>query len=137
MLDVIRSAAHRGGPGPLDRLPVRGVNRVEKRLVGEGRAARYAEDPKHLVRPCELAAPDVQTVRYKVGTANIDIVDWRQKQLVWEGVIEGRLTDKMMENPQAAIDAAVAEMYTKFPGRAGAGNPDRRQVRLSHPSRHA
>ena len=67
-----------------------------------------------------VAAPDVQTVRYKVGTANIDIVDWRQKQLVWEGVIEGRLTDKMMENPQAAIDAAVAEMYTKFPGRAGA-----------------
>ena len=67
-----------------------------------------------------VAAPDVQTVRYKVGTANIDIVDWRQKQLVWEGVIEGRLTDKMMENPQAAIDAAVAEMYRKFPGSAGA-----------------
>jgi hypothetical protein len=67
-----------------------------------------------------VAAPDVQTVRYKVGTANIDIVDWRQKQLVWEGVIEGRLTDKMMENPQPAIDAAVTEMFTKFPGRAGA-----------------
>ncbi len=29
---------------------------------------------------------DVETVRYKVGTANIDVVDARQKQLVWEGL---------------------------------------------------
>jgi hypothetical protein len=67
-----------------------------------------------------MAAPEIDTIRYKVGTANIDIVDWRKKQLVWEGVIEGRLTDKIMENPQAAVDAAVTEMFTKFPGRAGA-----------------
>jgi hypothetical protein len=67
-----------------------------------------------------VGAPDIQTIRYKVGTANVDIVDWRQKQLVWESVIEGRLTDKIMENPQAAVDAAITEMFTKFPGRAGA-----------------
>jgi hypothetical protein len=64
-------------------------------------------------------APEVETVRYKVGTANIDVVDARQKKLVWEGLAEGKLTNKMMENPQATIDSVIADMFTKFPGRAG------------------
>lgn len=64
------------------------------------------------------AAPDVQTVRYKVGTANIDVVDAKAKKLVWEGVAEGELTQSMMKNPQAAIDKVVAEMFMQFPGRA-------------------
>jgi hypothetical protein len=61
---------------------------------------------------------DIRTVRYRVGTANIDVVDARKKQVVWEGVAEGELTDAMMQDPQAAVSKAVAEMFTKFPGRA-------------------
>ncbi len=61
--------------------------------------------------------PEVQTVRYKVGTANIDVVDAQQKRVVWEGVIEGELTDEAMKNPQAAIDRAVTKMFAQFPGR--------------------
>ena len=64
------------------------------------------------------AAPDVYTVRYKVGTANIDLVDLKQKKLVWEGVAQGELTSDMMKNPQAAVDMAVRDMFAKFPGHA-------------------
>jgi hypothetical protein len=61
---------------------------------------------------------DVETVRYKVGTANIDIVDASKKKLLWSGVAEGELTDRVMQNPQAAVDKVVAQMFTQFPGRA-------------------
>ncbi len=67
------------------------------------------------------SAPEVNTVRYKVGTANIDIVDMQKKQLVWEGIAEARLTDKMMKDPRTAISAVIAEMFTQFPGRAASG----------------
>lgn len=62
---------------------------------------------------------EVETVRYKVGTANIDVVDAAKKQLVWEGIIEGRLTDKVMKDPRTAVNKAVTEMFLKYPGRAG------------------
>ncbi len=35
-----------------------------------------------------------RTVTYKVGTLNIDIVDAEKKQLVWEGVAEGRVSEE-------------------------------------------
>lgn len=58
----------------------------------------------------------VDTVRYKVGTANIDIVDGERMQLVWEGVAEGRITEADMDNPRVAIDAVVAELFQRFSG---------------------
>jgi hypothetical protein len=68
------------------------------------------------------SAPDVQTVRYKVGTANVDVVDARQKKLIWTGVAEGRLSDEAMKNPQPAIAKVVNQMFTEFPGHAGPTN---------------
>jgi hypothetical protein len=58
----------------------------------------------------------VDTVRYKVGTANIDIVDGERMQLIWEGVAEGRISQADMENPRVAIDAVVAELFQRFSG---------------------
>lgn len=58
----------------------------------------------------------VDTVRYKVGTANIDIVDGERMQLIWEGVAEGRITEADMANPRVAIDAVVAELFQRFSG---------------------
>lgn len=63
-------------------------------------------------------APEVETVRYKVGTANVDVVDMAKKQLVWEGIAEARLTDKMMKDPRTAISNVIAEMFLQFSGRA-------------------
>lgn len=68
------------------------------------------------------SAPDVQTVRYKVGTANVDIVDAHQKKLIWTGVAEGRLSDEAMKNPQPAIANVVDQMFSEFPGHAGSTN---------------
>ena len=62
---------------------------------------------------------DVQTVHYKYGTANIDIADAKKKQLVWEGVAEGELSSKALEDPQNTIDTVVDKLFEKFPGRAG------------------
>jgi hypothetical protein len=63
----------------------------------------------------------VDTVRYKVGTVNIDIVDGERMQLVWEGVAEGRITQDHMKNPRVAIDAVVAELFRRFSGVASSG----------------
>jgi Domain of unknown function (DUF4136) len=64
------------------------------------------------------AAPSVETIRYKVGTANVDVVDANKKKLLWEGVAQGELTDEAMKNPQPAVDKTVAQIFTKFPGHA-------------------
>lgn len=62
--------------------------------------------------------PEINTIRYHVGTANIEIVDARQKRAVWEGVAEGRLSREAMKNPQQAIFDTVRQLFTQFPGRA-------------------
>lgn len=62
---------------------------------------------------------DVSTVTYKVGTANIDLIDAGRKQLVWEGVAEGRINDEALEDPGPAIDAVVAELFATYPATAG------------------
>lgn len=58
---------------------------------------------------------EVETVNYKVGTANIDVVDAERMQLVWEGLAEGRLRDEVLENPKPAIDNLVNELFKRYP----------------------
>ena len=69
------------------------------------------------------STPEVETVRYQVGTANIDVVDARKKQLVWEGLIEGKLTEKAMKDPRATVNMVVTEIFKQFPGSAGGAAP--------------
>lgn len=58
---------------------------------------------------------EVETVNYKVGTANIDVIDADRMQLVWEGLAEGRLRDEALENPKPAIDNLVTELFKRYP----------------------
>jgi hypothetical protein len=60
----------------------------------------------------------VESVEYRQGTLAIDLVDTRRNALVWRAVAEGRLDADAMEQPGAAIDAAVGEMFSRFPGGA-------------------
>jgi hypothetical protein len=60
---------------------------------------------------------DVYTVTYPIGTANIDIVDARRKQMIWEGVAQGRLRDEDMNNPRESISRFVTQLFARFPGR--------------------
>jgi len=76
------------------------------------RGGLYASGPMY-------GGSDISTVRYKQGTANIDVVDAAKKQLVWEGIAEGKITDTMMKNPQATIDTVIADMFANYPVKAG------------------
>lgn len=58
-----------------------------------------------------------RTVTYKVGTINLDIVDAEKKQLVWEGISEGRVSEEAMANPKVTVNAVVTELMRQYPGR--------------------
>ena len=58
---------------------------------------------------------DVSTSHYKVGTVNVDILDAARKEIIWEGVLEGKLTKKSMDNPGAAIEQVIAQIFAKYP----------------------
>ena len=59
---------------------------------------------------------DETTVRsYIEGTLNIDVIDASRKQLVWEGVVTGTVTQTNLDNVQPAIDAAVTAAFAKYP----------------------
>jgi hypothetical protein len=66
----------------------------------------------------------VQSVTYPVGTANVDVVDAQKRQLIWEGVAQGRIHQDDMDHPDEAIQSVVAQLFTKFPGRAGFSDPN-------------
>lgn len=58
---------------------------------------------------------EVETVHYKVGTVNIDVIDAAAKQLIWEGLAEGTLTEKDLQQPQQAIAQAVQHIFNRYP----------------------
>src|SRR4051812_8369896 len=59
--------------------------------------------------------PYVETVDYKEGTLSIDLVDAKHKQLVWQGVAEGEVSEEAQRNPGPAIDQVVAQIFSNFP----------------------
>lgn len=53
--------------------------------------------------------------QYTEGTLTLDLVDRARKQLVWSGAAFGRVTDKVRNDPQAAVDTAVREIMARYP----------------------
>ena len=64
-----------------------------------------------------LYANDIDTVRYKYGTVNIDVVDAAKKQLVWEGIAEGTLKRTDLDEPKQAIANVVQLIFQQYPTR--------------------
>lgn len=62
-----------------------------------------------------LFANDIDTVRYKYGTVNIDVVDAAKKQLIWEGISEGTLKRSDLEQPKEAIATVVKLIFQQYP----------------------
>jgi hypothetical protein len=60
--------------------------------------------------------------QYREGTFNIDIIDASRKQLVWEAVGVGRITDKARENLRQTVMEGVPRFFELYP--FVAGNPD-------------
>lgn len=58
--------------------------------------------------------------QYTEGTVNIDMVDARAKQMVWEGVAVGRIKEERSnEELTEGVNSAVATMFEAYPFRAG------------------
>ena len=57
---------------------------------------------------------DTTTTQYTEGTLNIDLIDSASATLVWEGVTVGRITDKVRENLEAAVNAAIPEIMASY-----------------------
>jgi hypothetical protein len=49
------------------------------------------------------------------GTLTVDVVDGSRKAVVWSGSAQGRLTKKVLDHPQPAIDDAVTAIFAKYP----------------------
>ncbi len=61
--------------------------------------------------------------QYTEGTFNIDIIDAKQHQLVWEAVGVGRITDKVRENLRQTVMEGVPNFYAMYPFVAGSSIP--------------
>lgn len=61
--------------------------------------------------------------RYTEGTMNVDLVDARRNRLVWEGIAVGRVGNLTTENREARIGQALADIFARYPHRAGAAAP--------------
>ena len=59
--------------------------------------------------------PYLETVDYKQGTLSIDLVDAKQKQLVWQGIAEGEVSEQSQRDPGPAIDQVVSKIFSNFP----------------------
>jgi hypothetical protein len=66
---------------------------------------------------------DVYTVNYTEGTLNVDLIDARTMQMVWEGVTVGEVTKKHLKDREATIHKAVGNIFAKYPFQAGVAQP--------------
>jgi hypothetical protein len=65
--------------------------------------------------------------QYTEGTFNIDIIDAKKQQLVWEAVGVGRITDKVRENLRQTVMEGVPRFFARYPFVAGDGTPQTAQ----------
>lgn len=68
-------------------------------------------------------ATETHVSQYTEGTFNIDLVDARQKKLVWEAVGTGRISQKALEELEERVNAGVPKFFAKYPFTAGSGVP--------------
>ena len=68
-------------------------------------------------------ATETHVSEYTEGTFNIDIIDNKRRQLVWEAVGVGRISDKKMDNLEESIRTGVPNYFSNYPFVAGNPNP--------------
>ena len=64
---------------------------------------------------------ETRVSQYTEGTFNIDIVDAKKNQLVWEAVVVGKVTDKDRENLRQVVMEGVPKFFALYPYVAGSG----------------
>ena len=53
--------------------------------------------------------------RINEGTLGVHIVDRRSNRLVWEGIVNDRVTEAMTDNPDETINGMIAKIFAEFP----------------------
>ena len=64
-------------------------------------------------------ATETTVSQYTEGTFNIDVVDAQRKQLIWEAVGVGRITERDYEEMEQRVREGVPLYFQTFPTRAG------------------
>lgn len=64
-----------------------------------------------------------QVHQYTEGTLNVDLVDRQKNRLVWEGIAVGRVAKLKPAERAARIDSTLAEIFARYPYRAGSAAP--------------
>lgn len=93
------------------------TDRTEYRGSRMGAGYGYYGYRYGLYSPWPMYEDQPRSITYKYGTINVDIVDAEKKQLIWEGVAEGRVPQEAMENPKVTINAIVTELMQQYPGK--------------------
>ncbi len=62
---------------------------------------------------------ETRVTQYTEGTLNIDLVEAKRDQLVWEGTLVGKITEEVRNNLEPIIGQAVAEIFKSYPYSAG------------------
>lgn len=60
-----------------------------------------------------------EVTQYTEGTLNVDVIDTRKDQLVWEGAVIGRVRDVEDDGLQHRVLEAVQQLFARYPYRAG------------------
>ena len=68
-------------------------------------------------------ATETQVSQYTEGTFNIDVVDNAKRQLVWEAVGVGRVTEEKLENLRQRVMEGVPRFFAGYPFVAGSSDP--------------
>jgi hypothetical protein len=68
-------------------------------------------------------ATETHVSQYTEGTFNIDLVDNAKKQLVWEAVGVGRVTEEKLENLRQRVMEGVPKFFAGYPFVAGSSDP--------------
>ena len=69
-------------------------------------------------------ATETHVSEYTEGTVNIDLVDAKNKKMVWEAVAVGRVREETLRNLEQAVMEAVPRYFETYPYRAGEAAPN-------------
>jgi hypothetical protein len=93
---------------------------VETREVIEGLrrpdlAMRYSYFHRHYGVWSDYGTTEIR--QYTEGTLHVDVVDAARRQLVWEGLARGRLSEADFTVRSEEVTAAVRSVFARFPRR--------------------
>ena len=64
-----------------------------------------------------------EITQYTEGTLSVDVVDNEREELVWEGVVTGRIREEALRNLKESVDTVTPDLMAEFPYRMPPPSP--------------